>query len=170
MKEFKGVTIQSTISDSAHSNSNELVDDVIDPKNDPLVATHTSDGNSATDTNNGNSPHKLLANREIPAIFQGVIPPVFQVTVDGVSICGVDLHAVRTVLSEEIVTGAATSAAHVFKDTPVVNWKFSSRPIPIDMNTVGVSSRATTQVLTGTGASSPPIRISIQNIGIENLH
>ena len=70
MKEFNRFTIQSTISDSAHfnseelvdpvSNSKELVDAVSDPKIDSLVATHTSDRNTATTTTNGNSPHKLL--------------------------------------------------------------------------------------------------------------
>ena len=56
----------------------------------------------------------------------------------------------------------APGAAHVFKDPPVVNWKVVSRPIPIDMNTIGLSPRATTQVLTGTGTSAPQIRISSQ--------
>ena len=64
--------IQSTITDSAHSNSEELVDVVSDskelidtesnPKSDYLESTHTSDGNFDTDTTNRNSPHKLLAN------------------------------------------------------------------------------------------------------------
>ena len=75
------------------------------------------------------------------------------------------MHAVHKVLSEEIVTGAASRAARVFKDPPVVNWKVGSRLIPIDMNSVGLSSRATTQVLTGTGTSVPPICIRRQQIG-----
>ena len=72
---------------------------------------------------------------------------------------------VRTVLLEETVTGVVPSAARVFKDPLVVNWKFASRPIPIDMKTVGVSSRATTQVLNGTGNSASPIHIKSQDIG-----
>ena len=60
--------------------------------------------------------------------------------------------------------GAASSAAHVFKDPPVVNWKVARRPIPIDKKTVRVSSRSTNQVLTGTGIFAPPIRIRIQEI------
>ena len=96
MKDFKGFTIQSTISDSSHSDSDELVDAISNSKelvdalsnskelddavsdlaSDLKVATNTSDGNVFTDTTNGNSPHKLLANREVPAIIQGVIPPV----------------------------------------------------------------------------------------------
>ena len=77
----------------------------------------------------------------------------------------VDGVCVHTVLSEEIVTGTVTSAARVFEEPPVVNCKVARRPIPIDMNTVGVSPRATTKVLTGTGTSAPPIRIRSQEIG-----
>ena len=61
--------------------------------------------------------------------------------------------------------GTAPSAARVFKDPPVVNWKVASKPIPIDMNTVGVSPSANTQVLTGNGTSTPSIHIRIQEIG-----
>ena len=167
--------IQSTISDSAHSNSEELVDAVSapeelveavrNPKSDSLVATHTCDGNekdSATDTTNRNQPHKLLANRDIPAIIQGVTPPVHQATADGVSTCGGDLYVLLTVILEEIVTCAAPSAAHVFEDPMLVNWKVASRSIPIDMNTVGVSPISTTQVLIGNGTSVPPTRIRSQ--------
>ena len=84
--------IQSIISNSAHSNSEEVVDVVRDseelvdtvsyPKSNPLVAIHTSDRNCTTDTANGNYPHKLLAKRKIPAIIQGVIPPVHLATAD----------------------------------------------------------------------------------------
>ena len=111
VKKFKEFTIQSTISSSTNSNSNKLVDAISDSKElvdsvsyfkelvdaisdltcDSKVATLTSDGNSATDTTNENCPHKLLANCEIPAIIQGVIPPVHQATTDGVSTCGGDL-------------------------------------------------------------------------------
>ena len=68
MKEFKVFTIQSIISDSAHSNPEELVDAIsdskelfdavsdpkIDPSSDPKVATYTT---------NGKYPNKSLANR-----------------------------------------------------------------------------------------------------------
>ena len=46
----------------------------------------------------------------------------------------------------------------------MVNWKFTSRPIPNDMNNVGVTTRSTTQVLIVTGTSAPPIRIRCQDI------
>ena len=75
------------------------------------------------------------------------------------------MHAVCTVLSEEIFTGAASSAVRVFKDPPVVNWNVTSRLIPIDMNTVGVSPRATNKILTGTGTSAPPICVRGQETG-----
>ena len=84
---------------------------------------------------------------------------------DGVLTRGGDLHAVRTVLSGEIVTSAAPSAARFFEDPPVVNCKVASRPITIDMNTAGVSPRATNQVMTGTGTSAPTIHIRSQDIG-----
>ena len=83
IKIFNELTIQSTINDSKYNNSEED-DSESDPKRDSLVATHTSDRNEMkitdTDTTNRNSTHKLLTNIEIPAIIQGVIPPVNQTT------------------------------------------------------------------------------------------
>ena len=46
----------------------------------------------------------------------------------------------------------------------MINWKDASGLIPVDRNTVGIHPRTTTQVLTGTGPSVPPIRIGIQKI------
>ena len=43
IKEFKGLTIQSTINDSAYYHSEEN-DTESEPKSHPKVATHTSDG------------------------------------------------------------------------------------------------------------------------------
>ena len=129
------LTIQSTINDSKYNNSEE--DDAeSDPKSDSLVATHTSDRNEMkitdTDTTNRNSTHKLLTNREIPAIIQGVIPPVNQTTADGVATYIRALHAVLAVLHKEIVMGATRSTSGVLKDPPVINWKDVSGPIPVD--------------------------------------
>ena len=58
---LKGLTLHSKINNSAYYDSDE--DDVeSDPKSDPLVATHTSDGKKRkvtdTDTTNRNSAHK----------------------------------------------------------------------------------------------------------------
>ena len=184
MKEFKGFTIQSTIGNSAHSNSKELVDAIINSEEpvdaisnseelfdavsnfarDPKVDNHISEGNSATDTTNITSTQKLLAKREVPAIIQGVIPPVHQTTADVVLTCVGDFHAVRTVVLDNIVMGAAPRAARVFKDPLVVNWKVEIRPIPVDMNIVGVSRIYTTHVITGTGTSTPLISKSRQTI------
>ena len=60
---FNELMIQSTI------NNSEEDDVESDPNSNPKVDTYTT---------NGNSPHKLLTNREIPAIIQGIIPPVNQ--------------------------------------------------------------------------------------------
>ena len=126
MKELKGFTIQATISNSAHSdyeelvdsviNSKELVDSVSDSNSDPKVATHTSDGNSATDTTNRNSPHKLLAIREILAIIQCFIPLVHQATIDGV--LHVEEICMRYVqFSQRISSQARRPALRVFSKT-----------------------------------------------------
>ena len=143
----------------AVSNSEELFDYGSNPKRDP-----SSDPKRATYTTNRNSPHRLLANSKIPAIIQGVIPPVHQATADGVSTCGGALHVVRTVITEDIVTVTVPSAAGFSKEPTVVNRKVASRPITIDMNTVGVTPRATTQVLIATGTSVTPICIRRQEI------
>ena len=117
-----------------------------------------------TDTTKGNSPHKLLTNREIPAIVPAVILPVKQMTVDGVATSGRDLHTVCAVLYQEIVTGATRSATGVLKDPLVVNWRDASGLIPRDRNTVRIPPRTTSPVQTGTGPSVSPISIGSQNI------
>ena len=72
LKEFKKLTLHSTINDSEYYNSYK--DDAErDPKKGLLVATHTGDRKKtkATDTGtaNGISPQKLLINRTIPTII-----------------------------------------------------------------------------------------------------
>ena len=130
-----------------------------------MVATHTSDGNKRkitdTDTTNGNHPHKLLTNREIPAIIQGVIPTVNQTTADAFVTSRRALHAVHAFLNKEIVTDATRITVDALKDPPVKNWTDASGPIPVDKNSAGIPPRTTTQVLTGTGPSAPPISIYI---------
>ena len=106
------------------SNSKELVDTVSNLSSNPKVSTQTSDVNSAIDTTDRYSPHKLLTYREIPAIIQGVILTVHQVTTDEVLACVGVLHAVRTVLLEEIVTNASPNTAPVFKDPPAYAYRF----------------------------------------------
>ena len=133
-----------------------------------MVATHTSDGNERiitdTDTTNRNFPHKLLTNREIPAIVQGIIPPVNHTTADGFARSRRDLHAVCAVLHKKIVTGATHSTTGVLKDPPVINWKDASGLIPVNKKVVVIPLRTNTQVLTGIGTSAPPIIIGSQMI------
>ena len=86
-------------------------------------------------------------------------------TANGFSTCVGALHAVRTILLEDIVTGVGPSDACVFEDPPVENWKSTRSTNTTDMSTVGLSPRSTTQALTGTGTSAPPIRIRSQEIG-----
>ena len=77
------MTLQSTINVSTDDHSNKHVAKN-DPKSNQLVYTHTRSGKEGkitdTDSTKGNYPHKLLTNREIPAIIQGIIPPVNQTT------------------------------------------------------------------------------------------
>ena len=109
IKGFNGLMITSTINDSAYYDSEED-DSESDPNRDPKVATYTT---------NGNSSHKLLTNREIPAIIQVVIPLVIQTTLYVVTTIRRDLHAVRAVLHKDIVTGATRSTTDVLKNTLV---------------------------------------------------
>ena len=133
VKVFKGLTIESTINASACYNPDE--DDAeSDPNSNPKLATHTGGGNKIkftdTDTTNGIYPHKLLINRLISEMIPFIIFPINQTTTDGVAASGGTLRARCTILSKEIVTDATRSAAHVFKDPPVVNWKDTDRDIP----------------------------------------
>ena len=152
IKEFKGLILEPTINDSAYYHS-EKNDAESDPKSDQVVATHTSDQNERkvtdTDTTNTNYLYTLLINRLIPEIIPVAIPPINQTTVDGVAASGGTLHEVRTILSKENVTGSACSAARVFKDPPVVNWKETYRTIPRDGNTVRMTHILTTPVRIG---------------------
>ena len=146
---FNELKIQSIINDSEEDEAES------DPNSNIKIATYTT---------NGNSSHKLLTNREISVIIQGNIPPVNQKTVDGVATSRGDLHAVCTVLHKEIVTGTTRSTAGVLKDFLVKNWNNASGPIPVDRNTFGITPRTTTQFISVTGHSAPPISIGIQKI------
>ena len=141
--------IQLTINYSEEDNAES------DPSSDPKVATYTT---------NGNSSHKLLTNREIPAIIQGVILPVNQTTAYGVTKIRGALHTIRTVLHKEIFMGTACITTGVLKYPTVVNWRDTNGPIPVDRNTVGILPWTTTQVLTGTENYAYPISIGSQSI------
>ena len=100
VKEFKGCTIQSdkqvntTIDSEEHvdarnwlrndsaekvdaiSDSEKLVVDGSDPKSDPSIATHTTNGISDTDTTNVISTQKLFINPTIQAVVRPITPLV----------------------------------------------------------------------------------------------
>ena len=161
-KELNRLTLQLTSNNSEYYHSDKN-DAKIDPKSDQVVATHTSDRNkrkvTATDTAKRNHPHKLLTNQKIPAIIPAVIPPVNQTPTDGVATNGRTFHVICAVFHKYIVTGATCSAARVFKDPPVENWKGTGGTILRDRNTLGIPPRSTTPVRIGTGPSVPPIHI-----------
>ena len=69
-------------------------------------------------------------------------------------------------LNKEIATGATRRTAGVLKDPPVKNWKDRSGTIPVDKNTVEILPRTTTQVLTCTVPSAPPISIGRQKVEV----
>ena len=116
IKEFKGCTIQSTISDSAQSNSKEqgdvisdseeqvnvisnseeMVYAVSDPKSDPKVATYTTNGNFA---------QKKLKNRFFPKIIQDAIRLIDQLVTEDVPGIRDTLGKHQTVLLKEIING-----------------------------------------------------------------
>ena len=142
IKRFKVLTVQSKINDSEYYNSDE--DDAeSDPNSGPKVANQTSDGKKInvtdTDTNNRNYSQKLLINGLIPEITAGVIPPINNITADGVKASGRTLHAQHTIILKEITMDAARSAARFFKDPLMVNWKDMDGTISRDRNDVGTS-------------------------------
>ena len=74
------------------------------------------------------------------------------------------MHAVRTVLHKEIVTGATRRTESVLKDPLVVSWKETSGTITVDRNTARIPPRTTNQAWTGTEPSVPQISIGRQKI------
>ena len=168
LKGFKGLTLQSTINNFVYYNSEE--DDVeSNPNRDPKVATHVSDRKKRkvtdTDTNNVNSPHKLLINRLIPEIIPVLIPTIYQTAMDGVAAIGGTFHAQCTILLEDIVTDAAHSAAHIFTYPTALNWIDTYGTIPRDGNAFGMPPIFTTPVRIGDGPSVSPTRMGSQDIG-----
>ena len=169
LKGFKILTLHSTINDSTYYNL-EKYDAESNPKNDPLVATHTSDGKKRkvtdTDTTNRIFPQKLLINRTIPVIISPIDPPI----ADEVAASRGTLHARQKIASKEIVTDAVRSGAHVFRYPVVINWKDTDRMIPRDKNTSRSPPILTTPVQIGGGPSISPIRIGSQEISSTSVH
>ena len=109
---LKILTIDSIINGSAYYNSDEN-DAEGNPKSNPLVATHTSDGKKIkvtdTVTTNGNYAQKLLINRTLPIITMTIDP---QIT-NGIAAGRETPHARQMPISKVIIKDAAHSSAHV---------------------------------------------------------
>ena len=163
IKGFKGLTLQSTINDSAYHYSEED-DTESDSNSDPKVATHTSDGKKRkvtdTETTNRNSPHKSLTDQLIPV----VIPLIGQTNTDGVAASGNTLYVVRTIISKEIVTDAARSTAHVFRNPADVSWHDTDKTTPRDGNTFIRSTSLNYPVPIGGSTTVSPTRTGSQEI------
>ena len=134
VKEFKGCTIQSdeqidtTIDSEEHvdarnwlrNDSAEQVDAIIDskklvvdesnPKSDPIIATHTTNGISDTHTTNGISTQKLFINPTI----QAVVRPITPLVTPEVEFVKESLRPRHSVLPQANVTDAARPCAHIF--------------------------------------------------------
>ena len=82
---------------------------------------------------------------------------------DEVAACGGILHPRGTILSKEVVTDEAHSAARVFKYPPVVNWNYTDMKTPWDVNTVITPPILTTPVRIGAGPSVSPTNIRSQD-------
>ena len=137
---LKGLTLDSTINDSAYYNSDEY-DAEGDPKIDPLLATHISDGKKRkvtdTDTTNGNPPQKLLINQTLLMIILPIDPRVE----DGVPAGRGNTYARQTPASKVIVTDTARRGAHVFWTPGDVSWTDRDGTTPWYRNTTMISHR-----------------------------
>ena len=125
---LKGLTLHSKINDSVYYNLDEDESES-DPKRDPLVATHTSDGKKRkftdNDTTNGNYPQKLLINRLIPVIILTI-----ELTIaDGVAAVRGTAHARHTIALKVIITNTVRSGAHIFQNLAEVNRKDTEETI-----------------------------------------
>ena len=167
MKGFKGLTLDSTINDSAYYHSEEG-DAESDPKSNTRVATLTSDGkkrkDADTETTNGKSPQKLLINRLIPEITPDVIKPIDQtITKDAVG-SGETLYVRRMILLKDIVTDASRRAAYLYRNPTDVSWQGKDRTTPQDGNTDIGSTRSDSLVRIGGSTTGSPTRTGIQDI------
>ena len=111
---LKGLTLDSTINDSAYYNSDK--DDAErDQKSDPLVATHTSDGKKRkvtdNDTTNVNYPPKLLINRTLSIITPSINPRI----ADGITAGRGTTHVLQEIASKVIVTDAARVFSEILR-------------------------------------------------------
>ena len=131
---LKGLTLDSTINDSAYYNSDEYHAEG-NPKSNPLAATRTSDRKKIivtdTDTTNINSLKTFLINRTLPMI----IPPIDPLIADGIAASKGTTYARQTTYLKVIVTYTARSGVRVFRNPADVNRTDTYRTIPQDGNT-----------------------------------
>ena len=129
-----------------------------------MLATHTSDGKKRkvadTDTTNGNSPQKLLINRTIPVIILPINPPI----VDGVAASRGTTYERQTIFSNVIITDAARSSAHVYRNPAVGNRKDTDMTIQRVRNASISPPRLTSRVIVDGGTSVSPTRTGTQEI------
>ena len=185
VKEFKGCNIQSdeqvdtTIDSEEHvgarnwlrknsaetfdaiSDSEKLVVDGSDPKSDPSVATHTTNGISYTHTTNGISTHKLFIKTTIQAVVQPITPLV---TVE-VEVAQKSLSPCQTVLPQANVTDAARPCARIFLTARNVIGTERDRVMPRDASSSKTRSRASCQILVFVAISVSPTRIGTAGRG-----
>ena len=161
VKEFKRCTIQSdeqvdtTIDSEEHVDagdwlrnysaeqvdaiidSEKLVVDGSDPKRDPSVATHATNGLSDTDTTNGISTQKLLINLTI----QAVIRPIDPFVTAEVEVAQESLSPRQTSLLQANVTDAARPCARIFGTTGNLIRSERDRATPRDAYSSKTRSR-----------------------------
>ena len=117
-----------------------------------------------TDTNNVNYIHKSLINKLISDIIPIVIPLIDKTTADRVAASVETFHAHLTLLSKNILTDAACSAARVFRTPVEVNHNDTYRNTPRNGKTSVRSTRLTYPVRIGGSTTIYPTRTEIQEI------
>ena len=161
---LKGLTIDSTIKYYAYYDSDEN-DAEGNPKSDPLLDTHTSDGKKIkvtdTDTINGNSPQKLLINRTLPII----VPLIYPRIPGGVADVRGTMHTRQMLTSKVIVTDTTCSCARIFQTHGDVSRMGRDGTTPRDGKTSIRSPRLNYPVLNVAGTTISPTRMEIQEIG-----
>ena len=74
------------------------------------------------------------------------------------------MHARCTIISKEIITDAARSAAHIFWNPTDIRWNSTDGTTPRERNTAIGSNRLTTPVRIGGGTTGSPIRTGRKDI------
>ena len=122
----------------AISDSEKLVVDGSDPKSDPSVATHTTNGISATDTTNRIWTQKLFINPTIQAVVRPITPLVTVV----VEVAQEILSPHHTSLTQVNGTDVARPCACIFRTTGNVIGTERDRATPRDTDGVAKAQRS----------------------------